>query len=276
MDSHPLPIVVLSAHTPRGSAQAAAALGAGALEAQPKHELRLDEAGSPTAVAFRRRLKRLSRARVAATRSAAARGAAVHLGRAAAHGRRASIIGICASTGGPPVLRDVLAQLPLGFPAPVLVVQHITRGFAEPLARWLDECIQLPVGMAADAAWARPGVWIAPDDAHLALGPDFRLRLDRRPLGHGHRPSGDVLLRSAADSVGSRAAAVILTGMGRDGAQGLAAVRRAGGVTIAQDEATSAVYGMPRAAAECGAELILSSGEIGHALVQLAVREQAG
>ena len=102
-----------------------------------------------------------------------------------------------------------------------------------------------------------PGVWVAPEGAHLILTASGRTALDQTTVAGLHRPSGDVLLRSLAAAAGRDAVAVVLTGMGRDGAEGLADVHRAGGLTIAQDEATSAIFGMPRAAAESGSELVL-------------------
>ena len=111
----------------------------------------------------------------------------------------------------------------------------------------------LPVRLAEDGANALPGVTLAPDGADLILGPNGILTLDSTTPAALHRPSGDVLLRSIAKCAQSAGVAVVLTGMGRDGADGLGAVREAGGMTIAQDEATSAVYGMPREAAKRGA-----------------------
>jgi two-component system, chemotaxis family, protein-glutamate methylesterase/glutaminase len=161
--------------------------------------------------------------------------------------------------------------LPDSFTLPILVVQHIAAGFTEGLIRWLDSTVALPVRAAEDGADATRGVWIAPDGAHLLLDSSHRLVLDRDTVHAGfHRPSGNVLLRSLAETAGSRAVAVVLTGMGRDGAHGVTAVRKAGGVTIAQDEATSAVYGMPKAAAESGAELVLPLEDIAPALAALA------
>jgi two-component system chemotaxis response regulator CheB len=113
-----------------------------------------------------------------------------------------------------------------------------------------------------------PGIWVAPGGAHLTL-PGGAIGFDDRTDAGPHRPSGDVLLRSLAAGGGRHAVAVVLTGMGRDGADGLADVRAAGGLTIAQDEATSAVYGMPRAAAERGAELVLPLAEIAPRLCAL-------
>lgn len=264
MRTNPLPILVLSAHTERGSALAAAALGAGAIDVQPKHELRLDQADSATAARFRRRLKRLSHARVGGVR----RGARP-LAPAQAQRRSASIVAVCASTGGPPAIRDVLGRLPADFPLPVLVAQHISDGFAAPFARWLDGVISLPVRMATHGAPASRGIWVAPDHGHLRLGRGLRTEIDTRRGGRAHTPSADELLISVAAAAGRRGAGVVLTGMGRDGADGTAAVRAAGGLTIAQDESTSAIFGMPRAAAEQGAELVLPLQDIAGVLMRL-------
>lgn len=267
MATDPLPIVVLSAHTERGSALAAAALGAGAIDVQPKAELRIDRADSPAAAAFRRRLKRLAHARVGGVRRVPRRIAPVET-----RGRVASVVALCASTGGPPAVCEVLGRLPPDFPLPVLVAQHISTGFAAPFARWLDGTVALPVRMASDGALARPGVWVAPDHGHLQLGRGLRMSVADGRGGHAHMPSADVLLRSVAAAAGRLGAGVVLTGMGRDGAEGTAALRAAGGLTIVQDEATSAIFGMPRAAAERGAELVLPLHEIADVLLSLPTR----
>jgi two-component system chemotaxis response regulator CheB len=127
------------------------------------------------------------------------------------------------------------------------------------------------VRLAADQTALQPGIWVAPDAAHLVVDDGGRLSLDQRTPAKPelHRPSGDILLSSLAASCGNEAIAVVLTGMGRDGALGLAAVREAGGLTIAQDEESSAVFGMPRAAAERGAELVLPLGRIAATLCRL-------
>jgi two-component system chemotaxis response regulator CheB len=178
-------------------------------------------------------------------------------------------VGIVASTGGPQALEALLAALPAGFQLPLLVVQHIASGFTNGLARWLDGSVPLHVRLAVAGEVLAPGVWIAPEGAHLVLDADGRFALDERTTAGLHRPSGDVLLHSLADYAGARAAAVVLSGMGKDGAAGLAAVREAGGLTIAQDEQSSAIYGMPKAAAERGAELILPLCEIAPKLMTL-------
>jgi two-component system chemotaxis response regulator CheB len=182
---------------------------------------------------------------------------------------RGEVIGICASAGGPGALADVLGRLPPNFAIPILVVQHMTPGFLAPMVAWMDRNLALPVGLAGDGQQLAPGIWFAPDETHLKLEATRRLRLDTETTPGNHRPSGDVLLSSLARVAGAQAVAVVLTGMGRDGADGLAAVAAAGGRTIAQDERSSGVYGMPRAAAESGAKTVLCPAAIGDELAAL-------
>jgi two-component system, chemotaxis family, protein-glutamate methylesterase/glutaminase len=185
---------------------------------------------------------------------------------------RGNVIGICVSTGGPRTLVEVLRGLPAEYAIPVLVVQHMTPGFVGGLVRSLDREIALPVRLAVDGDPLAPGVWLAPDGAHLTLDRTRRLALDRETQAGSHRPSGDLLLLSLARVLGPRAVAVVLTGMGRDGADGLAAVGAAGGLTIAQDEQSSVVFGMPRVAAQRGAQQILAPEQISAELAALAER----
>jgi two-component system, chemotaxis family, protein-glutamate methylesterase/glutaminase len=182
---------------------------------------------------------------------------------------RGNVIGICASTGGPGALASVLGRLPDDYSIPILVVQHMTPGFLAGLVGWLNKEMALPVHMASDGDRLAPGVWFAPDGAHLTLEMTRHLVLDTSTTDGNHRPSGDVLLRSLAHVAGAAAVAVVLTGMGRDGADGLAAVAAAGGRTIAQDEQSSIVYGMPRVAAERGAKAVLAPAAIGEELAAM-------
>ncbi len=145
----------------------------------------------------------------------------------------------------------------------------MTPGFLDQMVAWLDRNLAPPIGLAQDGQQLAPGVWFAPDGTHLKLEATRRLRLDAHTSAGSHRPSGDVLLCSLARVAGANAVAVVLTGMGRDGAEGLAAVAAAGGATIAQDEHSSGVYGMPRAAAESGAKTVLSPEAIGDALAAM-------
>jgi two-component system chemotaxis response regulator CheB len=269
MGSNPLPIVILSAKVARGSEQAAEALAAGALEVLAKDMLRLDRPDDLWAQAMRSRLRRLSSMRVGRSGISRPRTSAPPPRTASAIGSRtARAIGIGASTGGPPVLEAILVGLPADFPLPVLVVQHMAPGFIEGFARWLDQKLALPVQIAAAGERATPGIWFAPDGAHLQLTGSMRFALDAEPEGP-HRPSVDALLSSLAESLGSDAVGVILTGMGRDGATGAAEIRAAGGIVIAQDEASAVVYGMPRAVAEEGADLVAAPVEIAAALAPL-------
>jgi two-component system, chemotaxis family, protein-glutamate methylesterase/glutaminase len=264
MHAQPVPILVLAGGVERGSAMALASLGAGALEVISKDEVDLRDPASADARAFRARVKLLSRVRVLHhPRAGLNRSARAPEDWPAARG--ASVIGICASAGGPHALASVLGGLPPAFPTPILVVQHLAAGFAGSFAGWLGEQVRAPVRLAVPGP-AAPGIWVAPDGAHLALDGAGRLVLADGDASERHRPSGDVLLRSVADIAGADGVAVVLTGMGSDGAAGLAEVRRAGGLTIAQDEASSAVFGMPRAATERGAELTLAPERIGERL----------
>ena len=247
----PLPILVLSGHVERRSETALMALAAGALDAVPKNGLDILDPDGLSAKALRARVKLLSGVKV--IRHPRAR--LTNARPPSAWVRPASAIGIVASTGGPQALAAVLADIPATFAVPIFVVQHISSGFGEGFASWLDGQVPLPVRLATPGATVGPGIWVAPDGAHTVLR-STGFGVDRTTQGL-HCPSGDVLLRSIATAAGAHGVAVVLTGMGRDGAEGLAAVQRAGGLTIAQDAATCAVYGMPKAAAELGAGLVL-------------------
>lgn len=271
MRDRPVPILVLSAHAGKGSDRAAEALAAGALEAMGKSNLRLLEPSDLWATAQRSRIKRLASVRLKARKRGDGAGAATP--RRAPTERFARAVGIGASTGGPPALMRVLDALPADYPLPILVVQHIAAGFSEALVHWLDRCLALPVRFAAPEGVAGPGVWFAPDDAHLRLDPSMRFVIDAETSRGAHRPSVDVLLESLAPAAGAGAVGVVLTGMGRDGAEGVRAIRAAGGLVIAQDAESSAVFGMPRAAVEAGADLVLALDEVGPALGALR-REQ--
>jgi two-component system chemotaxis response regulator CheB len=271
MSARPTPILVISARVGDGGNVAAAALAAGALDAIRKDDLSLRDPAGAAAAAFRRRVKLLSSARVI-------RHPRAHLTARANHAPvkpagRGGVVGICASTGGPQALAALLSGIPASYPLPILVVQHVAAGFIDGLARWLDDVVPLPVRIAEQGATAEPGVAVAPDGAHLVLQPGGTFLLDRRSPAGSHRPSADVLLASIAKSSMSAGIGVVLTGMGRDGAAGLEAIREAGGLTIAQDEETSAVYGMPREAARRGAKLILALDDIA-AVLTTAARER--
>ncbi len=169
-------------------------------------------------------------------------------------GNDATIVAIGASTGGPPVIAQILAGLSPSFPAPILVVQHIAVGFTIGFAEWLAATARLPVHVARHGETPLPGhVYIAPDDQHLAIGPRGELQTTRDEPYNGLRPSVGVLFRSVAERFGRRAVGVLLTGMGRDGAEELKLMADRGALTVAQDEETCVVFGMPGEAIQLGA-----------------------
>ena len=163
------------------------------------------------------------------------------------------IVCIGASTGGPPVIQEILAGLPANIPVPILVVQHITPGFGAGFTEWLNNTTGLPVQMAAQGELPLPGhVYIAPDNLHLELSPDGRLNHTSDPPCNGVRPSISKLFHSTISAFRQNALGILLTGMGRDGAKELKLMRDSGAITIAQDQASSVVFGMPGEAVRLG------------------------
>ncbi len=157
-----------------------------------------------------------------------------------------AVVAVAASTGGPAALHRVLSELPRDFPVPLLVVQHIALGFGQGFATWLGTAGPLPVKVAEDGELLRPGhVYLAPDDRHLGLHAEGRVEVSRAAPVNGFRPSATWLFRSVARAHGARSLAVVLTGMGQDGLEGVRELRAAGGYVLAQDEPSSIVYGMP-------------------------------
>jgi two-component system chemotaxis response regulator CheB len=163
------------------------------------------------------------------------------------------VVAIAASTGGPAALASILAPLRPELPVPVLVTQHIAAGFEGGLVRWLGSATRLAVRIAEDGAPLAPGtVYLPLDGRHLGISRGRIQLSDEAPI-EGFRPSGTRLFAAVARECGARAAGFVLSGMGRDGAEGLALLRAAGGYTAAQSEGTSVIFGMPRAALESGA-----------------------
>ena len=184
------------------------------------------------------------------------------------------IVFIGASTGGTEAIKEVLLGLPAGF-APVLIVQHMPEMFTGSFARRLDSLCALHVKEAEAGEAVRAGtVYVAPGHSHLSIRrtpSGYQCVLERSEPVNRHRPAVDVLFHSAATEIGGAALGVLLTGMGKDGAAGLLAMRRRGAWTVAQDQASSVVYGMPREAVNLGAAcVVLPLGGIAAALVQQA------
>ena len=260
----PTPILIVSASTTRGDLfKTYDALAAGALEAldKPKGN-ELDDGWEKKLVSTvklisrikvithpRARLGRLGQTPVPSTLHTQQAPTQKHFAQL-----RAVAIGV--STGGPAALIEILRGLPDGFQPPILLVIHVGKLFTPAFAEWLDRQSSVRVGYAVDGetlpSCGEARVLMAPPDKHLVLS-QGKLRLTHDPEGNSCRPSIDVLFESIAQELGAEAAGCLLTGMGKDGAAGLLAIRRAGGKTIAQDEATSVVFGMPRAAILLGA-----------------------
>ncbi|HOZ27880.1 MAG TPA: chemotaxis-specific protein-glutamate methyltransferase CheB [Hyphomonadaceae bacterium] len=188
---------------------------------------------------------------------------------------RANIVGIAASTGGPPALAAVLGGLHREFPAPVLLVQHMGAPFMEGFASWLGGQTGLRVKLAEDREIPKAGtVYVAPGDRHLELAPGNFLKLTTEPPIASQRPAANALFQSLARVAGSKAVGVLLTGMGEDGARGLLKMREAGAFTIAEDETTSVVYGMPAAAVRMGgASVSLPQDLIAARLTQITAEQ---
>ena len=181
-----------------------------------------------------------------------------------------------ASAGGPAALAKVLSGLPSDFPAAVVIAQHVDEQFAPGLAQWLGSQTPLRVRLAEEGDRLRPGtVFLAAREEHLVLASTALLGYTRIPAEFSYHPSVDVLFKSVIRNWHGTAVGVLLTGMGRDGAEGLKALRNRGHHTIAQDEATSAVFGMPRAAIEMNAAVeILALDKIASRLSNLMMVEK--
>lgn len=273
METRPLPIVVFAAAS-AGDA-VFRSLEAGAVACVEKPSL---EGDSRAAVAHMLQTVRLmSEVKVVRRWVPSSKGRS-SAPAAAAPGGAGAIVGIGASTGGPPVLQTLLSALPADFPMPVLVVQHIAKGFLPGMADWLRQTSGLKVQIGAHGLLPLAGhVYLAPDDFHMGLGSDGRIALSRPLPEDGLCPSAACLFRSLADVCGAQAVGILLTGMGKDGAAELKRLRDLGAVTLVQDKASSVVHGMPGEAVRLGAALhVLPPERIAEKLIDLARQQAAG
>lgn len=256
MRLRPMPVVMCSSMTEHGADATLTALALGAIDFVPKPKLDLVSGLEAYAEELIGKVKTAAAARVQPIGSVPAAAREPGAGVAARFYSSARIIAIGASTGGTEAIRQVLMRLPVSSPA-VVVGQHIPRAFSAQFARRLDAACALHVREAEDGVLIQPGhVYIAPGDRHLKVVSDggrHRCAVTTEPPCNHHRPSIDVLFGSVAHSVGVNAIGVILTGMGADGANGLKQMRDQGAYTIAQDERSSVVWGMPGAAVALGA-----------------------
>jgi len=265
----PCPIVVVTASVNAHSSKVFEAMGAGALDAVNTPVLQ-NPGVSRGSEALLAKIATIAKLIGAGAGGNGATGLAHHPG----SGRRPRepLIAIGASAGGPTALARILGVLPPAFASPIVVVQHVDPQFASGLAHWLGHHVRLRVRLAQDGESPQPGaVLVAGREDHLVLNHRGRLGYSRQPADCSYRPSIDVFFQSVDRHWPGPIVGVLLTGMGRDGAAGLRALRGHGHLTIAQDEATSAVYGMPKAAVEIQAAAeILPLGKIGSRLAALA------
>lgn len=276
METHPVPIVVVSGSSVPGEvAETFRTLDAGALVIVEKPA----DLGGEAARKLLETVKLMAEVKVVrrwpeARKSAPA--AAAHFQPKAAF--PVALVAMGASTGGPPVLQTILSALARDFPAPVAIVQHISPGFTEGFAEWLTEASGFPTRVATQGERLDRGrAYVAPEGRHMTVRADgrggCRIELNAGPLENGHRPAVAPFFRSVAAAVGDKAVGVLLTGMGKDGAAELRALRERGAVTIAQDRESSVVPGMPGEAVRLDAAThVLPPAQIGELLAVLARR----
>ena len=265
MQLRPMPVVMISALTMDGADVTLQALEMGAVDFVAKPQVDMREAWPALRDEVTSKIKAAARTSVQIARRATS--SLPKLPDPRTRSRSANkIVAIGASTGGVGALMEILSGMPENGP-PILVAQHMPASFTRQFAKRLNDCCAMSVAEATDQARVLPGhVYIAPGDRHLSLvrtGVNFYCRLEDGERVNNHIPCVDILFASAATAAGNDGIGVLLTGMGKDGAQGLAAMRKAGAVTACQDEATSAIYGMPKAAMAIGAaEIELPLGRI--------------
>ena len=260
MRLRPMPVVMVSTLTERGSEITMRALELGAVDFVTKPKLSIQHGMQDYADAIADKIRAAARARIRRTPPAATAGNAAapallqSLGNPLASSEKLIIIG--ASTGGTEAIKEFLIQMPPDCPG-ILIVQHMPEGFTRSFAQRLNSLCRIAVAEATHGERVLPGhAYLAPGHSHLLLarsGANYVTALDQGPPVNRHRPSVDVLFRSAALQAGKNAVGVILTGMGRDGAAGMLEMRQAGAWNVAQDEASCVVFGMPREAIAAGA-----------------------
>lgn len=266
MEQSPMPVVVLSSLTPQGSRLALDALELGAVDVCVRGSSGHFPPGQAGTISTK--LRAATRAKFRPPPPKPPAGIPQP-----SKGVGKSLVLLGASTGGTEALREILVQLPRDLP-PICIVQHIPANFSGPFAERLNSVSRISVKEATNGDVLRPGMaFVAPGDKHMLLGRDTGGNLYLKVRDGGkimhHRPSVDLMFESVAAQAGAATVAGLLTGMGRDGAVGLLKLRQAGAKTFAQDEETSVVYGMPRAAADIGAaEKIIPLGEIAEHIVR--------
>jgi two-component system chemotaxis response regulator CheB len=269
MAEHAVPIIVI---TEKGIANYAfAAISKGALEIIPKADVNMERPSDLV-----NKLKLLSKVKVITHLSGNKRR---KKGIQKAGGKREMperVVAIASSTGGPKALSAILPELPKKFPYPVVIAQHMANGFISGLVEWLNGISKIPVREGADGEMTMGGtVYISPSEKHMKINSGRRISLIEKQPSDIYHPSCNLLLSSAADVFGANSIGIILTGMGNDGVSGVKKIKEIGGITIAQDEKTSAIFGMPKVAIESGCiDKVLPLNEIGKEIVRQAMSNE--
>ncbi len=263
MDVYPTPILIIGTATQDDPTLIADLLNAGALEALITPALTSFIANDDLMKQLTRKIKVLAGVSVFRRKPQTS----VKPSTTYTAPRRQKIVVLGASTGGPQALEAVLSKLPAHYPLPIVCIQHISKGFLDPFILWLNGKVKLPISVAKAGEYPEPGrIYFAPDHANLEFDNQGRFAYSHAPE-YLHYPSVDVTFHGIAKQYGHLATAVLLTGMGDDGAGGLKAIAQAGGMTIAQDEASCVVFGMPKVAIETGAaQKILNLEQIAETL----------
>lgn len=275
MESHPVPIVIVSgSENVKEVAITFRALEAGALAILAKPPAVTHPHYEATAKELLQIVKLMSEVKVVRrwSRLAAAPSAtANNKAEVPKSGGEIRLVAIGASTGGPPVLQSILSGLPKDFPVPVLVVQHIASGFVQGFVEWLSASCRMPIRIPVNGESLRAShIYVAPDNFHLGVNADYKIALSAGENENGLRPSVSFLFRSVAQTFGARAVGVLLTGMGKDGAEGLRLMKEQGAITIVQDEESSVIFGMPGEAVKLNAaKYVLPPERIAPMLISL-------
>ncbi|BCB95190.1 chemotaxis response regulator protein-glutamate methylesterase [Dissulfurispira thermophila] len=271
MSENAVPILVV---TSKNDAQTAYdAISRGALDLVQKPEVNLNGAKE-----FIAKIKLLSGVKVVTHIAGRRRSAGIKPLEAAVFSfeKEGGIIAIASSTGGPKALSIILSSLPSKFPFPIVIAQHISDGFVHGMAEWLNKVSKLNVKVASDGDLLTPAtVYISPSEMHMKVSPSKTITFIERQQKDIYHPSCDMLLSSVADVYGKNCIGIILTGMGTDGVEGMRKIKKSGGVTIAQDEKTSVIFGMNKAAIDSGCiDRILPIEKISRDLVDIAALKQ--
>jgi len=270
MKETPCPILIVSAGPDDKVSKVFEAMGCGALDVVDTPSMGNDTVAQRSRELFLRKIRIITKLGNRFLRTGESKN-----GRPLSPVKKAPpLIGIGSSTGGPKALVEILSRLPASLKAPVVIVQHVDQAFSTGLTNWLNRQTPLEVILAAQGDRPEPGkAYVASTNDHLTLSGDLSFAYCQEPRNTAYRPSIDTFFSSVAEHWPSLGGAVLLTGMGRDGAQGLAILRQKGWYTIAQDEATSVVYGMPKAAKELNAAVdILPAETIGQAIMSFLNR----